>query len=99
MSFKAKTNLSIYFILVDSDLKDGLAKEITIKKGSKSIVQPLNYCGLPLWCIRCHIYGHLVEKCDLLFERNSGLGRIVIPGSPKNLFKEVLNQSVEGTIK
>jgi hypothetical protein len=29
----------------------------------------LNYIGVPLWCVRCLAYGHVVSKCALQLTR------------------------------
>jgi len=53
LSFIDSSCMEIATILVSIDLRDGLAIEFTLKKGSITLVQRLDYQGIPFRCFRC----------------------------------------------
>ena len=52
-------------ILVERDLKRGLADSIIIKKGLEILYQPIYYKAIPFKCGSCHVHGHLALECLL----------------------------------
>jgi len=60
--------MTVARILVKLDLKKGLPQEFTINSATGTIVQMLDYEGIPFRCHRCHVYGHGVESCPLPFK-------------------------------
>eukprot|EP01018_Ginkgo_biloba_P022058 Gb_03022 [translate_table: standard] len=69
MLFQHTGSMTIARIFVSLDLREGLAKNMVLQKGTHSFVQTLDYVGVPFRCNRCHIYGHLVAECSLSFKR------------------------------
>ena len=53
------------------DFRNGLPTDLIIKKGSSEFSQPLDYLGVPFRCYRCHVFGHLMNKCSLPFNKKS----------------------------
>ena len=69
MSFVQSSVMCMGNILVNLDLRDGLAEDILIKWGNKVYRKPLDYMGVPFHYNRCHKYGHVIAQCDLNFKR------------------------------
>lgn len=61
--------MAIAHILVALDLREGLAKSMTLKKAPYVVEQSLDYAGIPFKCLRCHNYGHLAAKCSIPFRK------------------------------
>ena len=55
--------------MVNLDIREGLDEDITLKWGDKAYTQKLDYMGILFKCNRCHIYGHVVAKCNLPFKK------------------------------
>eukprot|EP01018_Ginkgo_biloba_P039380 Gb_12932 [translate_table: standard] len=69
MSFITSGLMVTTHILVQMDLREGLAESLELKKGLHSLTQPLDYSSVPFRCNRCHKYGHLAAECPLPFQR------------------------------
>ena len=52
-------------ILVNINLREGLAESINLDWGPVIIPQILDYENVPFRCRRCHVYGHPVSACSL----------------------------------
>lgn len=52
-------------ILVNINIREGLAGTINLDWGPDIIPQILDYENIPFRCHRCHAYGHPVSKCSL----------------------------------
>jgi len=52
-------------ILVSINLREGLAEQINLIRGTESIPQILDYENVPFRCRRCYVYGHPASECDL----------------------------------
>ena len=63
-------------ILVNLNLREGLAESINLDWGPVIISQILDYENVPFHCRRCHAYGHPMSECSLLaFQHNGNKGR------------------------
>jgi hypothetical protein len=66
MSFKSSTGkMSMAHILVSLNIRKGLAEEIELSWGDKSIMKKLDYEGIPFKCRRCHKHGHNASEFHL----------------------------------
>jgi hypothetical protein len=87
MSFKETRLMTVACILVKLDLKKGLPQEITINSAAGTIVQMLDYEGIPFRCHRCHIYGHGVASCPPPFkgmvQKSKGSNSLLSPSGKK----------------
>jgi hypothetical protein len=63
MSFKDSRKMSMAHILVSMNIRKGLAEEIELSWGDKSIMKKLDYEGIPFKCRRCHKHGHNASEC------------------------------------
>lgn len=64
-------------ILVNLNVREGLAEDMKLSWGPYAIMQKLEYENVPFrcwrWCWRCHAYGHPASDCKLpLRTRNGG---------------------------
>ena len=59
-------------ILVNLNLRDGLAESINLDWGPVIISQILDYENVPFGCRRCHAYGHPISECSLLAHQHNG---------------------------
>ena len=53
-------------VLVNLDLRKGLAEDIMIEWSNRFFREPLDYMRVPFLCNPCHYYGHVITQCDLL---------------------------------
>ena len=51
------------------DFWNSLPADLMIKRGSSEFNQPLDYLDVPFRCNRCHVFGHLMNECSLLFNK------------------------------
>ena len=63
-------------VLVLLDFRNGLAADLMIKRGNYEFIQPLYYLGVPFWCNRCHVYGHLMPDYSLPFSKKPNSGSV-----------------------
>jgi len=59
MTFSETDIIFVAHILVGIDLREGLATKTSLKKGGHSLSQPLEYLGVPFWCIMCQMFDHI----------------------------------------
>ena len=52
-------------IMVNINIREGLAETINLDWGPTVISQILDYENIPFRCRRCHKYGHPASDCDL----------------------------------
>ena len=65
LSFRETKEKKVARILVNINLRDGLAESINLEWGPEIIPQLLDYENVPFRCRRCHVYGHPVSACTL----------------------------------
>ena len=62
-------------ILVNLNIREGLAESIILEWGSDPITQILDYENIPFRCRRCHAYGHPAASCKFQVRRHNGMRR------------------------
>ena len=68
-----RTNLKqVARILVNINIREGLAEEMTLTWGPVKIRQVLDYENVPFRCRRCHAYGHPASECRLPLNTRKG---------------------------
>jgi hypothetical protein len=72
MSFITGDEMTMEIILVMVDMRGGLAEEMMLKIGEKTVIQKLDYEGIPFSCRHCHKHGHLANQCNLPFHGQKG---------------------------
>ena len=65
LSFVETKEKKVARILVNINLREGLAESINLDWGLVIIPQILDYENVPFRCRRCHVYGHPVSECTL----------------------------------
>ena len=65
LSFLETREKKIARILVNINLREGLAESINLDWGPVIIPQILDYENVPFQCRRCHVYGHPALACTL----------------------------------
>jgi hypothetical protein len=65
MSFTSTGKMSMARILVSLNIHKGLAGEIELSWGDRSILQKLDYEGIPFKCRWCHKHGHNASEFHL----------------------------------
>lgn len=72
-------------ILVNINIREGLAEQINLDWGPEIIPQILDYENVSFRCRRCHAYGHPASECSLPVRSNSGGRRTHFKGSEGNI--------------
>ena len=57
-------------ILVNLDRSKGLTERMDVEVGDWEYTQLVDYVNVPLWCVRCHGVGHVIENCNNNFVNN-----------------------------
>jgi len=65
LSFLETHQKQVACILVNINIREGLAETINLDWGPVIIPQILDYENVPFRCRRCHAYGHPVSECSL----------------------------------
>lgn len=65
MSFEKTKHQQVARILVNINIREGLAEELNLCWGPTVIKQILDYENVPFRCRRCHVYGHPTSDCNL----------------------------------
>ena len=65
LSFVETKVMKVARILVNINLREGLAESINLDWGPVIIPQILDYENVPFRCSRCHVYGHPASACSL----------------------------------
>ena len=65
LSYLETNEKKVAHILVNINLREGLAEYINLDWGPAIIPQLLDYENVPFHCRRCHAYGHPVSACTL----------------------------------
>ena len=75
LSFVETKEKKVARILVNINLREGLAESINLDWGPVIIPQILDYENVPFRCRRCHVYGHMVSECNLSGQSLNGSRR------------------------
>ena len=75
MSFVEPKNLSITWILMVIELREGLVLEMVIEKGYFSFTHILDYNGILCKCVGCHFYELLVEEYEKIPFNSKGCAK------------------------
>eukprot|EP01018_Ginkgo_biloba_P031210 Gb_14160 [translate_table: standard] len=97
MSFLDTRHMIVAKILVGMDLRDGLADEMVLEKGSYDFTQHLDYQGIPFRCVRCHRYGTWFKNVICPFTKGFGLERIRLEGRRRSKELKDLGQENQVT--
>lgn len=65
-SYVQTKNRALVFILVHLDMQDRLEEKIILGWSHYTLVQILDYEGVPFQCRRCHKVGHIFKECPLI---------------------------------
>jgi hypothetical protein len=60
MGFLDTSIITMAQIIIELDLREGLALEMVLQRGNHVITQILGYCKVPFKYVRCHRLSHLV---------------------------------------
>jgi len=68
MSFFVSDEYAMAPILVQLNMREGLAEDLELATRGKNFKQRLDYEGVSFRCRRCHKQGHIVSQCPLHFK-------------------------------
>ena len=72
LSFLETKEKKVARILVNLNIREGLAESIILEWGPDPITQILDYENVPFRCRRCHVYGHPAVSCKLQVRSHMG---------------------------
>ena len=93
LSFLETREKKVARILVNINLREGLAESINLEWGPVIIPQILDYENVPFRCRRCHVYGHPASACTLSARPQNGIRRKDFEATYKGSHEKVAGSS------